>query len=44
MIKTKIMLAKIFSNTMRYIDELLTRNNTSFHSAIDDIHPEELKL
>ena len=29
---------------MRYIDDLLTLNNTSFHSAIDDIYPEELKL
>ena len=36
------MLAKKFSNTMRYIDDLLTLNNTSFHSAIDDIY--ELKL
>ena len=39
-----LMLAKRFSNTMRYIDDLLTLNNTSFHSAIDDIYPEELKL
>ena len=44
LIKTKGMLAKRFSNTMRYIDDLLTLNNTSFHSAIDDIYPEELKL
>ena len=36
--------AKRFSNTMRYIDDLLTLNNTLFHSAIDDIYPEELKL
>ena len=39
-----LLLAKRFSNTMRYIDDLLTLNNTSFHSAIDDIYPEELKL
>ena len=44
LIKTNLMLAKRFSNTMRYIDDLLTLNNTSFHSAIDDIFPEELKL
>jgi hypothetical protein len=44
MIKTNLMLAKRFSNTTRYIDDLLTLNNTSFDSAIDDIYPEELKL
>ena len=45
LIKMNLMLAKRFSNTMRYIDDLLTLNkNTSFHSAIDDIYPEELKL
>ena len=44
LIKTNYMLAKRFSNTMRYIDDLLTLNNTLFHSAIDDIYPEELKL
>ena len=44
MIKTNFMLAKRFSNTMRYIDDLLTLNNTLFDSAIDDIYPEELKL
>ena len=44
LIKTNLMLAKKISNTMRYIDDLLTLNNTSFHSAIDDIYPEELKL
>ena len=44
LIKCNLMLAKRFSNTMRYIDDLLTLNNTSFHSAIDDIYPEELTL
>ena len=44
LIKTNYMLAKRFSNTMRYIDDLLTLNNTLFHSAIDDIYPKELKL
>ena len=43
LIRSNLMLAKRFSNTMRYTDDL---NNTSFHSAIDDIHvyPVELKL
>ena len=44
MIKTNLMLAKRFSNTMRYMDDLLTVNNTSFLSAIEDIYPQELKL
>ena len=44
MIKTNLMLAKRFSNTMRYIDDLLTLNKTSFHLAIDHIYPQELKL
>ena len=35
LIEMNLMLAKKFSNTKRYID-LLTLNNTSFHSAIDD--------
>ena len=39
-----LMLAKRFSNKMRYIDDLLTLTNASFHSAIDDIYPVELKL
>ena len=42
LIKCYLMLAKRFTNTMRYIDDLLTL--TSFHSAIDDIYPEELTL
>ena len=44
LIRSNLMLAKRFSNTMRYIDDLLTLNNASFHSAIDDIYPVELKL
>ena len=43
LIKMNLMLAKKFNNTMRYID-LLTLNNTSFHSAVDDIYPSELQL
>ena len=38
-IKMNLMLAKKFNNTMWYIDDLLTMNNTSFYSAIDDIYP-----
>ena len=37
-------LAKKFNNTLRYIDDFLTLNITSFHSAIDNIHPSELQL
>ena len=44
LIKMNLMLAKKFNNTMRYIDDLLTLNNTSFYSAIDDIYPSELQL
>jgi len=44
LIRSNLMLAKRFSNTMRYIDDLLTLNNVSFHLAIDDIYPVELKL
>ena len=44
LIKMNLMLAKKFNNTMRYIDDLLTLNNTSFHLAIDDIYPSELQL
>ena len=43
LIKTNLMLAKKFSNTMRYIDDLLTLNNPLFQSAIEDIYPDELK-
>ena len=44
LIKMNLMLAKKFNNTMRYIDDLLTLNNTSFHLAIDEIYPSELQL
>ena len=29
---------------MRYIDDLLTLNNTQFDAAIQDIYPQELQL
>ena len=44
LIKMNLMLAKKSNNTMRYIDDLLTLNNASFHLAIDDIYPSELQL
>ena len=44
LIKTNLIRAKRFCNTMRYIDDLLTLNNTLFHSAIEDIYPVQLKL
>ena len=43
MIKTNLMLANKFSNTMRYTDDLLALNNILFQSAIEDIYPFELK-
>ena len=42
LIKNNIILAK--TNTMRYIDDLLTLNNPAFDNAIDDIYPPELQL
>ena len=44
LIKTNLVLAKRFNNTMRYIDDLLTLNNLSFQAAITDIYPHELQL
>ena len=37
-------MARKFNNTMRYIDDLLVMNNTSFSDAIQDIYPSELRL
>ena len=44
LIKNNIILAKKFNNTMRYIGDLLTLNNTQFDAAIQDIYPQELQL
>ena len=44
LIKNNIILAKKFNNTMMYIDDLLTLNNTQFDAAIQDIYPQELQL
>ena len=37
LIKTDLELAKKINNTMRYIDDLLTLNNATFHLVIADI-------
>ena len=37
-------LAKCFSNTFRYIGDLLTLNNPTFEEAIRDIYPPTLEL
>ena len=44
LIKTDLVLAIKFNNTMRYIDDLLTLNNATFHSVIADIYPSKLQL
>ena len=44
LIKTNINLAKRFSTTVRYIDDLLTLNNTRFQEEIPNIYPVELVL
>ena len=44
LIKTNLILAKKFNNTMRYTDDLLTLNNKCFESAIDNLYPPELQL
>ena len=44
LIKTNIIKARRFNNTVRYIDDLLVLNNPSFKDAIKDIHPTELQL
>ena len=37
-------MAKHFSDTVRYIDDLLTLNNSNFEEEIPNIYPLELKL
>ena len=44
LIKTNIIKARRFNNTMRYIDDLLVLNNPSFENAIKYIYPTELQL
>ena len=44
LIKTNINFAKRFSTTVRYIDDLLTLNNTRFQDEIPNIYLAELIL
>ena len=44
LIKNNCYKAKHFSNTVRYIDDLLTLNNPSFEAEIGNIYPPELVL
>ena len=44
LIKSNIHLAKQFSYTTRYIDNLLTLNNNRFTTVIPNIYPPELEL
>ena len=44
LIKGNFGIAKQFSHTVRYIDDLLTLNNPSFEAEIASIYPHELVL
>ena len=44
LIKDNLQVAMKFNGTMRYIDDLLTLNNSSFTSKIPDIYPPDLDL
>ena len=44
LVKDNLQAARKFNGTMRYIDDLLTLNNSSFASKIPDIYPPELDL
>ena len=44
LMKNNMSKARTFSNTFRYVDDLLTLNNPSFERAIGDIYPPELVL
>ena len=43
-LKYNSQIAKIFSNTFRYIDDLLTLNNPTFEQEIRNIYPRKLGL
>ena len=43
-LKHNSQIAKIFSNTFRYIDDLLTLNNPTFEQEIRNIYPRQLEL
>ena len=42
LVKNNMSKARTFSDTFRYIDDLLTLNNPSFENAISEIYPSEL--
>ena len=44
LVKDNLQAAMKFNGTMRYIDDLLTLNNSGFASKISDIYPPELDL
>ena len=44
LMKDNMCVAKMFSDTMRYIDDLLTLNNATFDAVIGEIYPKELSL
>ena len=44
LIRDNLCMAKRFSHTVRYIDDLLTLNNTMFEGEICNIYPPELPL
>ena len=44
LIRTDLSVAAKFSNTCRYIDDLLTLNNPDFQACIGQIYPPELEL
>ena len=44
LMRDNLCMAKQFSNTVRYIDDLLTLNNSHFEEEIPNIYPPELTL
>ena len=44
LMRDNLCMAKRFSNTVRYIDDLLTLNNSHFEEEIPNIYPSELTL
>ena len=44
LMRDNLCMAKRFSDTVRYIDDLLTLNNSNFEEEIPSIYPPELTL
>ena len=44
LMRENLCMAKKFGNTVRYIDDLLTLNNSNFEEEIPNIYPPELTL